>query len=112
VSIHTTPTYEPPNEQYDEESEDPFDVDFDKSPVIPLSQEEDPRRQDTNQEDQAEADKYFKQYLTASLHPDDIMADNSVHATSGSDHNSSGAKLNGTRTEVLDEGARPSSDSL
>jgi hypothetical protein len=38
--IHTTPTYEPPKEQYDEESEDPFDVDFDESLVIPLSKEE------------------------------------------------------------------------
>jgi hypothetical protein len=77
-SIHTTPTYEPPKEQYDEESEDPFDVDFDESPVIPLSREEDPRRQDMSHEDEAEADKYFEQYLTASLHPADMMADNSV----------------------------------
>jgi hypothetical protein len=74
-SIHTTPTYEPPKEQYDEESEDPFDVDFDESPVIPLSREEDPRRQDTSHEDKAESDEYFKQYLTASFHPVKIMAE-------------------------------------
>jgi hypothetical protein len=65
-SVHTTPTYEPPKEQYDED------------PVMPLNREEDPRRQDTSHEDEAEADKYFKQYLTASFHPVDIRADNSV----------------------------------
>jgi hypothetical protein len=72
-SIHTSP-----KDQYDEESEDPFDVNFDESPVIPLSREEDPRRQDTSHEDEAEADKYFKQYLTASFHPVNITADNYV----------------------------------
>jgi hypothetical protein len=74
-SIHTTPTYEPPKEQCDEESENPFDVEFDE---IPLSREEDPRRQDTIYEGEAEAGKYFKQYLTASFHSVDIMTDNSV----------------------------------
>jgi hypothetical protein len=49
--------------------EDPFDVDFDESPVIPLSREENPRRQDTSHEDEVEADKYF---------PVDIMAESSV----------------------------------
>jgi hypothetical protein len=42
-SIHTTPTYEPPKEQYDEKLADPFDADFDESRVISLSREEDPR---------------------------------------------------------------------
>jgi hypothetical protein len=65
-SIHTTPTHESSKELYDEESEDPFDVEFYESPVIPLSLEEDPRRQDTSREDDAEADNYFKRYLTAS----------------------------------------------
>jgi hypothetical protein len=36
---------------------------------MPSSREEDPRRQDTSHEDEAEADKYFKQYLTALFHP-------------------------------------------
>jgi hypothetical protein len=47
--------------------------------VIPVTREKDRRRQDTSHEDEAETDKYFKQYLTASFHPVDIMADNSVH---------------------------------
>jgi hypothetical protein len=46
--------------------------------MIPLGREENPRRQDTSSEDEAEADKYFKQYLTASFHPVDMMADYSV----------------------------------
>jgi hypothetical protein len=46
--------------------------------VIPLGREEDPQRQDTSREDEAKADKYFKQYLTASFHPADMMANNSV----------------------------------
>jgi hypothetical protein len=71
-SIYTTPTYEHPKEQYDEESEDPFDIYFDESLVIPLSREEDPRRQDTSHEYKEEADKYFKQYLAASFHPVDM----------------------------------------
>jgi hypothetical protein len=36
------------------------------------------RRQDTTFEDEAEADEYFKQYLTASFHPINMTADNSV----------------------------------
>jgi hypothetical protein len=50
----------------------------DESPVISLNREEFPRRQDMSHEDEAEADKYFKQYLTASFHPVEIMADNSI----------------------------------
>jgi hypothetical protein len=54
------------------------------------------------------ADKYFKQYLTASFHPVDITANVSVHAIYPLvvlNHNSGVAQLNGTRTEDLDENA-------
>jgi hypothetical protein len=48
-----------PSEQYEEESEDP-------------------PRQDTSHEDEAEADKYLMQHITASFHPVNITADSSV----------------------------------
>jgi hypothetical protein len=63
-SIHTTSSYEPPKEQYDK---DLSHVEFDESPVVTLSHE-----------DESEADKYFKQYLTASFHSVDVTADNFV----------------------------------
>jgi hypothetical protein len=68
-SIHTTPPSELLKRQYDEVSEDPFDVDYDEGPDIPLSREENSRRQNTRLEDEEEADNYFKQYLTASFQP-------------------------------------------
>jgi hypothetical protein len=58
TQIHTTPPSEPPKRQDDEES-DPFDVDFDKSPVISVIREDEPRRRDSISEDEAEADEYF-----------------------------------------------------
>jgi hypothetical protein len=75
-SIHTTPS-EPPRRQNDEES-DPFDVDFEDSPGLFVFRDDEPRRRDSISEDEAETDAYFKQYVTASLYPDDMMADNSV----------------------------------
>jgi hypothetical protein len=63
-SIHTIPPSEPPKRQDDEKS-DPFDVDFDESPVISVIREDEPRRPDSISEDEAEADEYFKKYVTA-----------------------------------------------
>jgi hypothetical protein len=46
--------------------------------MIFLSRDDEARRQDTIYEDEAEAKEYFRQYLTASFHPVDTTADNSV----------------------------------
>jgi hypothetical protein len=77
-SAHTTPSSEPRRRQEDEES-DPFDVDFDEG-SNPLSFRDDERpRQRSFSEDEADADAYFKQYVTTSFHPDDKAADNKIH---------------------------------
>jgi hypothetical protein len=73
-STPSTPSFEPPRRQDDEES-DPFDVDFDE---MSMSRDNEPRRQDSISEDEAEADAYFKKYVMASFHPDDMTADNAV----------------------------------
>jgi hypothetical protein len=54
-STSSTPSFEPPRRQDDEES-DPFDVNFDENPGI----FNEPRRQHSISEDEAEADAYFK----------------------------------------------------
>jgi hypothetical protein len=76
-SAHTTPASEPRRRQDDAES-DPFDVDFDES-ADPFTYRDDERpRQRLFPEDEAEADAYFKQYVTTSFYPDDKAADNTV----------------------------------
>jgi hypothetical protein len=71
-SAHTSPSSVPRRRQEDEES-DPFGVDFD-----PFSFRDERPRQRSFSEDEAEADAYFKQYLTTSFHPNDKMADNKI----------------------------------
>jgi hypothetical protein len=76
-SAHTTPSSEPRRRQEDEES-DPFDVDFDEA-SDPFSFRDDERpRQRSFSEDEAEADAYFKQYVTTPFHPNDKAADNKI----------------------------------
>jgi hypothetical protein len=76
-SVHTTPSSEPRGRQDDEES-DPFDVGFDESPRPLAFRHDEPRRHESISEDEAEADAYFRQYVTTSFYPDDKVADNWV----------------------------------
>jgi hypothetical protein len=76
-SAHTNPSSEPRRRQDDEKS-DPFDVDFDESPEPVAFQDDEPRRRESISEDEAEADAYFKQYVTTSFYPDHKAADNAV----------------------------------
>jgi hypothetical protein len=75
-SVHTTPSSEPRRRQEDEES-DPFDVDFNDD-SDPFSFRDERPRQRSFSEDEAEADAYFKKYVTNSFHPDDKAADNKI----------------------------------
>jgi hypothetical protein len=70
-------------------------------------------------EDEAEADAYFKQYVTSTFHPDDKTADNKirviyplVNKTTGVNHNTNGAEFVGTGAAIRHEGARPPAEPL
>jgi hypothetical protein len=76
-SVHITPSSEPRRRQEDEES-DPFDVDFDEGSEPYMYQNDERPRQLSFSEYEAEADAYFKQYVTTSIHPDDKVADNKI----------------------------------
>jgi hypothetical protein len=75
-SSHTTPSSVPRRRQEDEES-DPFDVDFNEESDIFSFRDERPRQRSFS-EDEAEADAYFKKYVTTSFHPNDKTADNKI----------------------------------
>jgi hypothetical protein len=76
-SAHTTPSSEPRRRQKDEES-DPFDVDFDEDSDPFVFRDDERPRQRSFSEEEAEANAYFKQYVTTSFHPDDKVADNKI----------------------------------
>jgi hypothetical protein len=65
-SAHTTLSSEPRRRQEDEES-DPFDVDFVKGSDPFIFRDDERPRQMSFSEAEAEADAYFKQYVTTSL---------------------------------------------
>jgi hypothetical protein len=56
---------------------DPFDVDFDEG-SDPFSFRDERPKQRSFSEDEAEAEAYFKQYVTTSFHPNDKTADNKI----------------------------------
>jgi hypothetical protein len=75
-SAHTTPSPVPRRRQEDEESY-PSDVDYDEGSDIFSIRDERPQQRSFS-EDEAEADAYFKQYVTSTFHPDDKTADNRI----------------------------------
>jgi hypothetical protein len=76
-SAHNTPSSKPRRWLEDEES-DPFDVDFDEGSDPFIFRDDERPRQRSFSEEKAEADAYFKQYVTTSFHPDDKVADNKI----------------------------------
>jgi hypothetical protein len=76
-SAHTTPSSEPRRRQEDEES-DSFDIDFDESPDPFTYRVDERQRQWSFSEYKAEADAYFKLYVTTSFYPNDKTADNTI----------------------------------
>jgi hypothetical protein len=72
-SAHTTPSPVPRGRQEDEES-DIFDDD--RSDTF-FWRDERPKQRSFS-EDEAEAEAYFKQYVTSTFHPDDKTADNKI----------------------------------
>jgi hypothetical protein len=73
-SAHTTPSPAPRRQQDDDE----FDLDYEEgSDEFPIRYER-PRERSLS-EDVAEADAYFKQYVTSTFHPDDHTVDNRIH---------------------------------
>jgi hypothetical protein len=75
-SAHTTPSPVPRRRQ-DEEEYCPSDIDYDEGSDIFSTRDERPQERSFS-EDEAEADAYFKQYVTSTFHPDDKTADNRI----------------------------------
>jgi hypothetical protein len=72
-SAHTTPSSVPRGRQEDEKSDIFAD---DRSGTFLWCDER--QKQRSFSEDEAEAEAYFKQYVTSSFHPDDKTADNKI----------------------------------